>query len=139
MAQFMHPGNTLALHPDFRLRNLSVARPSVSSLQRDVVAKLSRAVIERRKAICEAEDFGLTKLYNLIDDGGYADVKKLHRQLDEAVVACYGWPKSMAQNAPDIVERLTQLNKDITKGDRVYNPFPGQEKEVDLPPTESVA
>lgn len=111
-----------------------------SSLQRETVAKLSRAVIERRQAICEAEDFGLTKLYNLMDDGGYTDLKKLHRQLDEAVAACYGWPKSMGRNATEIVKRLTQLNKDITEGVRVYNPFSMPEKgAVEPPHAESVA
>ncbi|MCO4273535.1 hypothetical protein NG701_03690 [Pseudarthrobacter sp. HLT3-5] len=95
----------------------------VSSAQREAVAELSRAVVGRRQEICKAENFGLTKLYNLMDDGGYADLKKLHKQLDEAVAACYGWPKSAAQDAPEIVRRLTQLNKDITEGSRSYDPF----------------
>ncbi|MDE8667820.1 hypothetical protein PY310_04400 [Pseudarthrobacter sp. H3Y2-7] len=95
----------------------------VTPAQREAVAELSRAVVARRQEICKAENFGLTKLYNLMDDGGYADLKKLHKQLDEAVAACYGWPKSTAQDAQEIVRRLTQLNKDITEGTRTYNPF----------------
>lgn len=95
-----------------------------SSIQRDAVAELSRKVIERRQEICEAEDFGLTRLYNLMDDGAYKDLKKLHKQLDEAVAVCYGWPKSIAQNASEIVRRLNQLNKEIIEGARIYDPFP---------------
>lgn len=38
------------------------------------------------------------------------DLKKLHKQLDEAVAACYGWPRSVAQDAPEIVRRFTALN-----------------------------
>ena len=95
----------------------------VSPTQREAVAELSRAVVERRQQICAAEEFGLTKLYNLVDDGAYADLKKLHKQLDEAVAACYGWPKAVAQDPREIVQRLTQLNKDITEGARSYEPF----------------
>ncbi len=95
----------------------------VSPSQREAVAELSRAVIDRRQEICKLEDFGLTKLYNLVDDGAYADLKKLHKQLDEAVAACYGCPKSVAQDSTEIVHRLTQLNKDITEGKRSYDPF----------------
>ncbi|RAX45109.1 hypothetical protein DQ354_11865 [Arthrobacter sp. AQ5-06] len=32
-----------------------------------------------------------------------------NKRLDEAVTACYAWPKSMAQDRADIVRRLTQL------------------------------
>lgn len=95
-----------------------------SSTQRDAIAELSRKVIERRQEICEAENFGLTRLYNLMDDGAYNDLKKLHKQLDEAVAVCYGWPKSSAQNASEIVRRLNQLNKEIIEGARTYDPFP---------------
>lgn len=95
----------------------------VTPAQREAVAELSRAVVGRRQEICKAENFGLTKLYNLVDDGAYADLKKLHRQLDEAVAACYGWPKSVAQDSAEIVRRLTQLNKEISEGGRSYDPF----------------
>lgn len=95
----------------------------VTRAQREAVAELSRAVVERRQEICKAENFGLTKLYNLVDDGAYTDLKKLHRQLDEAVAACYGWPRSIAQDGREIVGRLTQLNKDISEGKRGYSPF----------------
>ncbi|MCO4255842.1 hypothetical protein [Pseudarthrobacter cellobiosi] len=39
------------------------------------------------------------------------------------MAACYGWPKSIAQDPAEIVRRLTQLNKDITEGTRSYDPF----------------
>ncbi|WP_299169388.1 DNA methyltransferase [uncultured Arthrobacter sp.] len=95
----------------------------VTAERREAVADLSRHIIARRQAICAAENFGLTKLYNLVDDGAYADLKKLHRQLDEAVAACYGWPKSVAQDSKAIVRRLTALNRQITEGSRPYAPF----------------
>jgi hypothetical protein len=95
----------------------------VTDEQRERVADASRAVIARRQEICAAEDFGLTKLYNLVDDGAYADLAALHRELDEAVAACYGWPKKVAQDGDEIVRRLLALNREIAAGERPYDPF----------------
>lgn len=74
--------------------------------QKERVAETSRAVIARRQEICAEQGFGLTKLYNLVDDEAYTHLKKLHRELDEAAAACYGWPKSVAQDGPEIARRL---------------------------------
>jgi hypothetical protein len=95
----------------------------VTEEQRERVAAASRAVIARRQEICAAEDFGLTRLYNLVDEGAYADLKALHRNLDEAVAACYGWPKSIAQDGDEIVRRLLKLNQEIASGKRPYDPL----------------
>jgi hypothetical protein len=65
----------------------------------------------------------LTKLYNAIDEGAYTDLKTLHRELDEAVAACYGWPKAVAQDDAELVARLTELNRQIATGEREYGPF----------------
>jgi hypothetical protein len=56
--------------------------------------------------------------------GGFADLAKLHRDLDIAVAAAYGWPASVAQNPAELVERLTKLNRQIAAGERAYHPFP---------------
>jgi phosphoserine phosphatase len=82
-----------------------------------------RRLLARWSEICLAENIGLTKLYNAMDDGAYTDLKKLHRELDEAVAACYGWPKSIAQHDAEIVKRLTELNREIVEGRRGYHPF----------------
>ncbi|MEH1016051.1 hypothetical protein V6U90_23440, partial [Micromonospora sp. CPCC 206060] len=99
----------------------------VTDEQRERVAEASRLVIARRQEICAEQQFGLTKLYNLVDEGGYADLKKLHRELDEAVVGCYGWPKAIAQDAPEIARRLLTLNQEIAAGQRPYDPFDAQD------------
>jgi hypothetical protein len=91
--------------------------------QRETVADVCRRLLARRSEICLAGDIGLTKLYNAMDDGAYADLKALHRELDEAVAACYGWPKSIAQNDAELVARLTELNRQISTGERPYEPF----------------
>lgn len=97
----------------------------VTDQQRERVAAASREVIARRQAICLAENFGLTRLYNLVDEGAYTDVRDAHRELDEAVAAAYGWPRSTARDSDEIVRRLLVLNRDITAGRRPYDPFGG--------------
>lgn len=77
----------------------------------------------RRTEICTTEQIGLTKLYNAVDEGAWTDLKALHRELDEAVVDCYGWPKSVAQGDAELVRLLTERNREIVEGGRPYAPF----------------
>lgn len=94
-----------------------------SERQREAVADACRLLLGRRSEICRAENIGLTKLYNAMDEGAFADRKALHRELDEAVVAGYGWPRSIAQDDGELVARLTELNRQIATGQRDYHPF----------------
>lgn len=95
----------------------------VTDEQRERVAEASRRLLARRAEICTTEQIGLTKLYNAVDEGAWADLKALHRTLDEAVVDCYGWPRSVAQDSSELVARLTERNREITEGEREYSPF----------------
>lgn len=73
--------------------------------------------------VCEQEQIGLTTLYNAVDEGAWADLKALQRELDVAVAACYGWPAAVAQDDQELVRRLSALNREITEGARPYDPF----------------
>ena len=95
----------------------------VTDEQRERVAEASRRLLARRTEICASEQIGLTKLYNAVDEGAWADLKVLHKVLDEAVAECYGWPKSVAQDDKELVRRLTDLNREIIEGNREYAPF----------------
>ncbi|WP_458042255.1 MULTISPECIES: DNA methyltransferase [Bacteria] len=95
----------------------------VTPAQRDAVAEASVALYARRGELCVEHEMGLTKLYNLMDEGAFADLAALHRRLDEAVAAAYGWPKSVAQDGPELVRRLSALNREIAEGGRAYAPF----------------
>jgi hypothetical protein len=75
----------------------------VAEQARDQIAKLSDAIVKTRQKICAGRNIGLTALYNLVDDGAYADVRVMHRQLDEAIAAAYEWPKAVAHDAVDAV------------------------------------
>lgn len=95
----------------------------VTSDRRATVAEASRRLLARRTEICEAEQIGLTKLYNAVDDGAWTDLRALHRELDVAVAACYDCPAAVAQDDEELVRRLTHLNREIVEGDRPYAPF----------------
>lgn len=92
--------------------------------QREVAADVCRRLLEHRGALCLEHDMGLTRLYNAMDDGAFVDLLALHRELDEAVARCYGWPASVAQDDEELVSRLRDLNQQITEGGRPYDPFP---------------
>ena len=94
-----------------------------TSGQREDVADACLRLLARRTESCVAEQIGLTTLYNAMDDGAWADLKALHRELDVAVAACYGWPAAIAQDDAELVRRLTALNREITEGARPYAPF----------------
>lgn len=100
---------------------------SVTGEQRERIAEASRDVITRRQEICQAKNIGLTELYNQVDEGAYTDLKKLHLELDKAVVAAYGWPVSIAQDSDELVSRLLKLNNEIASGERPYAPFPAED------------
>lgn len=104
----------------------------VTDLQRERVAETSRKVIARRQKICEENSFGLTTLYNRVDEGAYTDLATLHSQLDEAVAAAYEWPKTVAHDDSEIVQRLLVLNNEIVAGVRPYDPF-GIQAKTDAP------
>jgi hypothetical protein len=57
---------------------------------------LGEALDVERRATMLGRSLGLTKLYNQVHDPDVADhaiarLRELHRQIDEAVLAAYGW------------------------------------------------
>jgi len=97
--------------------------PSPSEAQRAAVAQASADLYGLRSRLCVEHALGLTRLYNLMDEGGFTDLAAAHRRLDEAVAAAYGWPRPVAQDSAELVRRLTALNRDVTEGRVPYAPF----------------
>lgn len=95
----------------------------VGEATRAEVAAAASALYRRRSELCIEHEIGLTALYNLMDDGAFADLAILHKRLDIAVAAAYGWPKSVAQNPSELVRRLTELNRQIIADEHLYSPF----------------
>lgn len=101
--------------------------PEPSPDHREAIADLARRMYERRSEICTERQIGLTTLYNQVDDGAFADLRGLHRALDEAVAAAYGWPRAVAHDPADSNARLLALNEEIAAGRRTYAPLPSAE------------
>jgi hypothetical protein len=87
------------------------------------IANVAKRLYDRRSEICAEREIGLTSLYNQMDDGAWADLRELHRELDEAVAVAYGWPRSVAHDPAETNRRLLELNRAITAGEIPYDPF----------------
>ncbi len=48
-----------------------------------------------KRTLCHEHGFGLTRLYNALDDGAVAARRDAHVALDLAVVAAYGWSSAV--------------------------------------------
>ncbi|MFJ6619919.1 Eco57I restriction-modification methylase domain-containing protein [Kitasatospora sp. NPDC091335] len=62
------------------------------------ISKVGVSLDSERREIMLRRDLGLTKLYNLVNDPGVADsdrdvarLRQIHIELDEVVLAAYGW------------------------------------------------
>ena len=88
------------------------------------VADIAVRLVAVRAKICIERGIGLTTLYNQVDEGAWKDLHDLHIELDEAVAAAYGWPKSVAHDPDETNRRLLELNRAITAGEIPYDPFP---------------
>jgi len=97
--------------------------PTPTKDRRAAVAAASSALLRRREEISRDNQIGLTELYNRVDDGAYTDLSKLHRILDEAVAACYGGPKKIAQDDAQLVLKLGALNAAVADDPTGYSPF----------------
>lgn len=99
--------------------------PESTENQRERIAVAARAVVAERAIACDGHR-GLTDVYNLVDEGGFADLAAAHRELDRAVGAAYGWPEDVTDDPYEVLPRLMRLNHEIAAGERPYGPFPGR-------------
>jgi hypothetical protein len=91
----------------------------------DAVRSIGQAgteVMRRRSEICRQEEIGLTILYNQREEGAWDDLTALHRSLDDAVLAAYGWNDLDPGDSVAMNQRLFELNAGITAGDVAYTP-----------------
>jgi hypothetical protein len=107
----------------------------VADVQRDEVSAVAAELSNLRTKLTTEEGIGLTELYNTMDAGGYRELAALHGRLDRAVLACYGWPESIAQNPAELVAHLAGRNAAIVAG-ADYVPFAPLPKSAPEPPAE---
>ncbi len=96
--------------------------PRPSQVQRERIGAAARRIVELRRTACESVASGLTKVYNLMDDGGFVELKAAHRELDLAVLEAYGWDNSLLDDHTSLLEALFELNAKCA-GDPTYLPF----------------
>lgn len=100
--------------------------PVSTSESRAAIGALAAELEARRRELSADLGVGLTQLYNSIDEGAHADLMAMHRELDSAVWASYGWSDDSGyDDDARVVQRLADLNRLIASGDAPYAPFPG--------------
>jgi len=97
--------------------------PAPTEPLRGTISEAAHRMVDLRNTICAEREIGLTRLYNEVDDGAYRPVYNLHRAIDEAVAAAYGWPTSVAHDPIESNRRLLELNRAISSGEVDYQPF----------------
>lgn len=96
--------------------------PDVDDRQRARVGEAAREVLSIRSTLCREHQIGLTVLYNRIDDGAYAGLRKAHLELDLAVLSAYGWSSSLLDDVRERNRAIYDRNAEIITG-RPYVPF----------------
>ena len=96
--------------------------PKPDKKQRDRVAVAAQQVVSNRRKACDSLGAGLTKVYNLMDDGGFTELKAAHRELDLAVADAYGWDASLIDDSVRLLDALFDLNAQCAS-DANYRPF----------------
>lgn len=74
-------------------------RPHLTEESERALEAIGRTLDEERREIMLRRELGLTRLYNRVNDSALADsadpdvarLRVIHRELDEAVMAAYGW------------------------------------------------
>ena len=79
------------------------------------VGKVMQEIERYRKHACISGKFGLTDLYNEMNEGGHQTLKKLHDKLDEAAATCYNFPKSMNRSYENVIKFLIERNLEYSK------------------------
>ncbi|MPZ88299.1 MAG: N-6 DNA methylase [Nitriliruptorales bacterium] len=97
--------------------------PDPTGERRGRIAEAAQRVVTERARACAGQR-GLTKVYNLVDEGGFADLAAAHDELDVAVAAAYGWPAGVASDPYEVIPRLMRLTAEIAEDRRPYSPFP---------------
>lgn len=85
------------------------------------VAKAAQALRDGRNAVMQKYQYSLRDLYRIVEQPGQNPIKTLHQQLDNAVIAAYGFDKRK-----DLLSQLLALNFEVAdkelKGEPVQAP-----------------
>jgi len=96
--------------------------PNPSEDIRGRIATASRSIVALRRLACEESGKGLTKVYNMMDDGGFRELKAAHEELDVAVMDAYGLDADLLNQPERLLDALFDLNEKAAT-DPNYRPF----------------
>jgi len=103
--------------------------PSPNDAQRVRIAAASRSVVTLRRVACEESGKGLTKVYNMMDEGGFRELKSAHEELDVAVMDAYGLDADLLNQPERLLDALFDLNEKAAT-DPNYRPFGERENNL---------
>ena len=86
--------------------------PPAGLAAREHIGEIADDLVALRSELCltgTSTPIGLTKLYNLVDEGAFKELSALHRRLDEAVLDTYGWSRALAIQSDDSDRELLRL------------------------------
>lgn len=96
--------------------------PTSTATQKERIAAAAQKIVALRREACDSIGAGLTKVYNLMDDGAFVELKAAHRELDLAVADAYGWDATMLDDPVKLLDALFDLNEKCA-ADSSYAPF----------------
>ncbi len=96
--------------------------PTPTQMQRERIASAAMDVVRLRTEASSKMKLGLTKVYNLMDEGGFVELKAAHRELDIAVIDAYGWDAAILEDSARLLDALFDLNAQCSS-DPNYKPF----------------
>jgi N-6 DNA Methylase len=77
------------------------------------VMETAEAFDKMRSAACKARKLGLTKIHNMLKAGELPELGAAYETMNDAVAACYGFPKGVWKDERETLRRLLELNHKI--------------------------
>jgi hypothetical protein len=106
--------------PSISFNTFPFPRPNDVAIGR--VAQAIQHLVSDRRQACESLDTGLTKVYNMMDEGGFRELKAAHDELDLAVMDAYGLDADLLNQPERLLDTLFDLNEKAAT-DPNYKPF----------------
>jgi hypothetical protein len=77
------------------------------------VAAAAEAFDELRTAACKRHDLGLTKIHTMLEAGELRELGRAYDALNDAVTACYGFPKDTWRDERETLRLLLERNRGL--------------------------
>jgi hypothetical protein len=79
------------------------------------VAAAAEAFEKLRTDACERHGLGLTKIHTMLEAGELRELRRAYDALNDAVTACYGFPKDTWRDEREVLRLLLQRNRELSR------------------------